>query len=108
MVLLPRLQHINTLLASGRGHLQCHVHRQEKATPNTRSRPPRGAGQSMAVPPATTVQAMKCLGHWFSTHVLLNLLVPQGTQHLFSQVSRGAGWDQAKTLSSNTWRGPVG
>lgn len=63
MVLSPHIQYMKRLFPLGRGHTQCHNHSWEKATPQHKHQTPRGAGQSVAMPLATTMQAMYCLGH---------------------------------------------
>ena len=85
MVLSPRLQHTNALFPLGRGHAQCHIHSREKAAPQRNHQTSKGCSAEHGH--AVGHRCASCvlrgpLGSELGSQILLNLLVPQGAEHL--------------------------
>lgn len=104
-VLPPHLQHTNTLFPPGRGHAQCHTRSREKATPQHKHRTSKGCrtehGHAIGHHCASHVLPGP-LGSELGGQILLNLLVPQGAEHLpFPRCLAGGRCDQPTPLVSN-------
>lgn len=85
MVLASRLQHTNMLFPLGRGHAQFHIHSWEDATLQHKHQTSKGwrteHGHAIGHHCASQVLPGP-LGSELSSQILLDVLVPQGAEHL--------------------------